>query len=210
MPACSVSEVPAAPIITLMMEAGSTSEILVNFYQTTQCYNSEDSHLLCLIFLHSSPPPLIQQFSQACVLSDLHLYLTQLFFLQLTNCPDDGGCMYLWNAGQFVPDYIAQHSRSHLHTSLWEPETSPVSWHFVQSCQMCNFHALQLSKISPKTLDSVNNRGLLSIKRLGCLQKKFVNGLLIASDKELGETCITKLCCRPSQCWKTPPLDVIF
>jgi hypothetical protein len=28
-----------------MMEAASTSETLVNFYQTTQCYNPEDSHL---------------------------------------------------------------------------------------------------------------------------------------------------------------------
>jgi hypothetical protein len=29
-----------------MMEAASTSETLVNFYQTTRRYNSEDSHLL--------------------------------------------------------------------------------------------------------------------------------------------------------------------
>jgi hypothetical protein len=28
-----------------MMEAAGTSETLVNFYQTTQCYNPEDSHL---------------------------------------------------------------------------------------------------------------------------------------------------------------------
>jgi hypothetical protein len=32
-------------LITLMMEAASTSESLVNFYQTTWCYNPEDSHL---------------------------------------------------------------------------------------------------------------------------------------------------------------------
>jgi hypothetical protein len=31
--------------IALMMEAVSTSEILVNFYQTTQRNNTEDSHL---------------------------------------------------------------------------------------------------------------------------------------------------------------------
>jgi hypothetical protein len=31
--------------ITLMMEAGSTSETLVNFYQTTRCNISEDNHL---------------------------------------------------------------------------------------------------------------------------------------------------------------------
>jgi hypothetical protein len=32
-------------VITLMMEAARTSEILVNFYQTTCLYNPEDSHL---------------------------------------------------------------------------------------------------------------------------------------------------------------------
>jgi hypothetical protein len=31
--------------IALMMEAVSTSETLVNFYQTTECNNPEDSHL---------------------------------------------------------------------------------------------------------------------------------------------------------------------
>jgi hypothetical protein len=33
-------------LIALMMEAESTSETLVNFYQTTRRYNPEDSHLL--------------------------------------------------------------------------------------------------------------------------------------------------------------------
>jgi hypothetical protein len=32
-------------LIALMMEATSTSETLVNFYQTTRRYNPEDSHL---------------------------------------------------------------------------------------------------------------------------------------------------------------------
>jgi hypothetical protein len=32
-------------IITLMMEAASTSETSVNFYQTTWCNNPEDRHL---------------------------------------------------------------------------------------------------------------------------------------------------------------------
>jgi hypothetical protein len=42
-----VSEVVAASIIrALMMEAARTSETLVNFYQTTQCYNPKTaSHL---------------------------------------------------------------------------------------------------------------------------------------------------------------------
>jgi hypothetical protein len=32
-------------LIALMMEAARTSETLVNFYQTTRCYNQEDSNL---------------------------------------------------------------------------------------------------------------------------------------------------------------------
>jgi hypothetical protein len=32
-------------MITLMMEAARTSEMSVNFYLTTWCYNPEDSHL---------------------------------------------------------------------------------------------------------------------------------------------------------------------
>jgi hypothetical protein len=34
-----------APAIALMMEAASTSETSVNFYQTTRRNNPEDSHL---------------------------------------------------------------------------------------------------------------------------------------------------------------------
>jgi hypothetical protein len=41
----NVSEVLAACIIALMMEAARISETLVNFYQTTRCYNPEDSNL---------------------------------------------------------------------------------------------------------------------------------------------------------------------
>jgi hypothetical protein len=38
-----------ASIVTLMMEAASTSETSVNFYQTTRRNIPEDSHLLLLM-----------------------------------------------------------------------------------------------------------------------------------------------------------------
>jgi hypothetical protein len=50
-------------LITLMMKVASITETSVNFYQTTSCYNPEDSHLitphhivkLFLITLHIFP-----------------------------------------------------------------------------------------------------------------------------------------------------------
>jgi hypothetical protein len=41
----SVSLNKPQDLITLMMEAASTFETLINFYQTTRRYNPEDSHL---------------------------------------------------------------------------------------------------------------------------------------------------------------------
>jgi hypothetical protein len=35
----------AKKMISLMMEAATTSETSVNFYQTTRCYNPDDSYL---------------------------------------------------------------------------------------------------------------------------------------------------------------------
>jgi uncharacterized protein (UPF0179 family) len=43
---CSLVEVLSLEdLIALMMEAASISETSVNFYQTTQCNKTEDSHL---------------------------------------------------------------------------------------------------------------------------------------------------------------------
>jgi hypothetical protein len=41
-------------VVAPMMEAASTSETLVNFYQTTLRYNSEDSHILILVLITKS------------------------------------------------------------------------------------------------------------------------------------------------------------
>jgi hypothetical protein len=40
-----VSGILVVSIIKAMMEAANTSETSVNFYQTTECNNPEDSHL---------------------------------------------------------------------------------------------------------------------------------------------------------------------
>jgi hypothetical protein len=42
-------------VIALMMEAAGTSETSVNFYQTTQRYNPEDSHLRSVLSKTFSP-----------------------------------------------------------------------------------------------------------------------------------------------------------
>jgi hypothetical protein len=42
--------VPCSLAIALIMEAARTSKTLVNFYQTTRCYNPEDSNLHNLQF----------------------------------------------------------------------------------------------------------------------------------------------------------------
>jgi hypothetical protein len=44
-PCCVHHQGDDIKFIALMMEAARSSETLVNFYQTTQCYNPEDSHL---------------------------------------------------------------------------------------------------------------------------------------------------------------------
>jgi hypothetical protein len=40
--------------IALMMEAARTSETLVQLYQTTRCYNPEDSHHLIFIQIYDN------------------------------------------------------------------------------------------------------------------------------------------------------------
>jgi hypothetical protein len=64
-----------------MMETARTSETLVNFYQTTRCYNPEDSSNLQ---------------------SGRSLPTFRL---------DDGGSKHLWNVCKLLSDYTAQHPR---------------------------------------------------------------------------------------------------
>jgi len=54
-----VSEVHTASIITLMMEAVSTSETSVNFSVTTWRYFPEDSKLHCGIQFEDFPPRIV-------------------------------------------------------------------------------------------------------------------------------------------------------
>jgi hypothetical protein len=45
-----------------MVEAASTSETLVNFYQTKRRYNPEDSHLrIVLLFLQNTGPYILNE-----------------------------------------------------------------------------------------------------------------------------------------------------
>jgi hypothetical protein len=55
---CSLVEVHRRTLlIALMMEAASTTETSVNFYQTTRRYNPEASHLHILFALEPSSVP---------------------------------------------------------------------------------------------------------------------------------------------------------
>jgi hypothetical protein len=58
----TISEVLAVSIIALMIEAACTSEMSVNFYQTTQHNNPEDSHLQKMFLLETEPEKIIDIF----------------------------------------------------------------------------------------------------------------------------------------------------
>jgi hypothetical protein len=79
--------------IALMMEAASTSQTSVNFYQTTRRYNPEDSHL------HTRRR------------ENIRSYLANLYGeATLPHRPDDGSSKHLLNVGK-LPDYTALQPR---------------------------------------------------------------------------------------------------
>jgi hypothetical protein len=70
--------------IALMMEAARTSETLVNFYQTTRCYNPEDSNLLCFSRLLQAKDGKIPSISRnVSLIFNIHISQFSLLFLKL-------------------------------------------------------------------------------------------------------------------------------
>jgi hypothetical protein len=65
--------------IVLMMEAAATSETSVNFYQTTSCYNPEDSHL------HTRRRENLK-FQEFVIISDTEYKRRSLFLCNRTSC----------------------------------------------------------------------------------------------------------------------------
>jgi hypothetical protein len=94
----NVSEDLAASIIRailMMMEAARSSETLVNFYQTTQRYSPEDSHLHTFFFAgphvflqrhHCSLPHVTQMKVIVFILTCICGYLTILLCIQTDVC----------------------------------------------------------------------------------------------------------------------------
>jgi hypothetical protein len=104
-----------------MVEAVSTSETSVNFYQTTRCNIPEDRHLLTRRRENLKSRSSLwwwRQYSplkRRSISTELHGATSQktvIFILAaVRNRSDDGGSTHLWNVGQFLPDYTAQHPR---------------------------------------------------------------------------------------------------
>jgi hypothetical protein len=96
---CSLVEIYIA-IIALVMKAARTSETLVNFYQTTRCYNPEDSQPSS--YSPSWEPQILlgyQRFGGTCC---LHLQ---------TLLREYGGDAFLRNVGNHLQDCTASQPR---------------------------------------------------------------------------------------------------
>jgi hypothetical protein len=93
----------------------------VNFYQTTRCYNPEDSNL----HTHRRENPksyykshcFFRLINNRDLAEELEINLLDIRAVGRT--PDDGGCKYLRNVCQFLRDYKAQHPRRQ--SSLYSP-----------------------------------------------------------------------------------------
>jgi hypothetical protein len=89
-------------LISLMVEVASTSETSVNFYRTSRCNNSEDSHL----DLHTRCCKNLKSFLVNNYSEDTFRRSNSF---ETPHRPDDGYSKYLRNVGKQLPDYTAQH-----------------------------------------------------------------------------------------------------
>jgi hypothetical protein len=73
------------------------------------------SHFLSLAVVqeHNSGSSFCHWSSQDYAFSSFFLYLSQLLHMWLTYHLDEGLTKFLWNSGQYLPDYTVQHPRGH-------------------------------------------------------------------------------------------------
>jgi hypothetical protein len=75
-----------------------------------------------MIFLHKWHAPWARKDSQ--VLFDVLSIL--MWRTEIEMGPDDGGSKHLWNVGQFLPDYTAQHPRRYWNLTNYDLFTERI------------------------------------------------------------------------------------
>jgi hypothetical protein len=126
-PFTDVSEVSTASLNALMMEAASTTETSVNFYQTTRRYNPEDNH--------------------RCThrLENLKSYLFKQVFLYVHfNCfMLESPGYQLWQTDRRTDRHTHTHARTHMHEDR--------IWRTGHGCTTCDGNIIDCSHLSVST-----------------------------------------------------------